>query len=135
MDSEKRSTSAIHANLAAASSGRLRLLLGLMAFFAVVWAVSRPYIAGLRRKQMPQPASTVLSRGDALLARGVEMAEHRRWLEAVEIIDSAAHYGVNNVALHRALGRCLGELGWVQDAIQEYERAVQQEPSYFNTYI
>ena len=69
------------------------------------------------------------------MARGIETAEQGRWLEAVEMLDTAAQAGTDNAQLHRALGRCLGELGWVEDAIRQYEKAVRLEPTFFNTYI
>jgi tetratricopeptide (TPR) repeat protein len=117
-------------------SGRLRVLLGLLALTAIVWACSRPYLASLKQKASVKAAgSPNVSKTDALLTAGMDMAQHRRWLEAVEIFDTAARSGADNATVHRALGRCLWELSWIQDAIQEYERAIQQEPTYFNTYI
>jgi tetratricopeptide (TPR) repeat protein len=117
-------------------SGRLRVLLGFLALVAVVWVLSRSYIASLRQKSgVKAAAPPTASKTDTLLAAGMDMAQHRRWLEAVEIFDTAVQSGADNATVHRSLGRCLWELGWVQDAIQEYKRAIQQEPSYFNTYI
>src|SRR5579872_3648558 len=118
------------------ASGRVRLLLGLLVLTVIAWAISRPYIASVRQKPNRKAAAPRdASPTDTLMTAGMDMAEHGRWLEAVEIFDTAAGAGVDNATLHRALGRCLGELGWIQDAIQEYEQAVRQEPSYFNTYI
>jgi tetratricopeptide (TPR) repeat protein len=103
----------------------------------VVWAVSRPFIAASRQTLPSRPNGTdsALRPSGILADKGVEMARQGRWLEAVEILDTAARAGENTAMLHRTLGRCLGELGWVDDAIQEYEQAVKLEPSYFNTYI
>src|ERR1041384_4529965 len=115
-------------------SHKLWTSLGLLALLAAIVVVARPFLVKGRRIHAQQ-VSAVTSQADKLVERGVEVAQQRRWLEAVEIFDSALRTGADTVLVHRGLGRALGELGWIEDAIHEYETAIAKDPSYFNTYI
>ena len=86
------------------ASGRFRLLLGILAILLAALVGSRVYLSANRLKPKPAPAASEVS----LMVRGIEMAEKGRWLEAVEMLDTAAQAGTDNAQLHRALGRCLG---------------------------
>lgn len=111
---------------------RLRWLLLLLILTAAAWPISRQFIRPAGRQPLPVPVEV---QSAALLAAGIASAENGRWLEAVERLDAARRAGADAPELHRALGRCYGELGWVTDTITEYEEAIRQDPSFFNTYI
>ncbi|HZO86836.1 MAG TPA: tetratricopeptide repeat protein [Chthonomonadaceae bacterium] len=118
-------------NQSSANPKRLRILLGMLVCTAVAWGITRPYIVALKRK----PVAVSIPTASTLLTTGRERAEQGRWLEAVEILDAALRSGADTAETHRILGRSLGELGWVTDTIAEYEKAIQREPAFFNTYI
>src|SRR5438874_8012651 len=85
------------------ASGRFRLLLGILIISLAALVGSRVYLSANRPKAKRAPAVSDVS----LMARGIETAEQGRWLEAVEMLDTAAQAGTDNAQLHRALGRCL----------------------------
>jgi tetratricopeptide (TPR) repeat protein len=114
----------------------MRVLLAVLAFAALALVVVKSRGVSPKPQLAAKPAaSRDAGASDKLVAAGTDMAEHRRWLEAVEIYDAAMNAGANDARVHRSLARCLGELGWVDDSIGEYEHAVQLEPEFFNAYI
>jgi len=118
-----------------ASSFRLTVLSALLAASAIGLVAGRPYLGKLRTYAGSRAAGSQSIADDSLLSRGIATAEQGRWLEAVEMLDAAARAGEGGARLHHVRGRCLGELGWVEDAIGEYEQAVKTEPALFNAYI
>ena len=118
----------------ASDAKRLRILLVMLALTAAAYAGIMPRIRALKSKTASAYAAPE-QRASLLLTAGIERARQSRWLEAVEILDAASRSGVDTPIAHRTLGYCLGELGWIPDTIAEYQKAIQEDPSFFNTYI
>jgi tetratricopeptide (TPR) repeat protein len=90
----------------------------------------------LLRRQLLTPRRSAEEVSPAVLvAAGTALAHERHWLDAAELVRAAVRAGVDTAAAHRTLGVCLGELGWIEATIREYEQAIRLEPSYIDTYI
>ena len=133
-DTNSALPSAPLANRPAADARRLRVLLVILAFTMVTYGVTTSIIRSRKGKPVSAPIAPP-KRTSILLSGAIDHAVNRRWLEAVEILDAASSSGETSVVTHRLLGRCLGELGWITDTISEYKRAIEEDPTSFDTCI
>ena len=56
-------------------------------------------------------------------------------MEAVEALEVATHTGADMAPAHHTLGLCLGNLGWMEDAIAEYRKALLLQPGRLDTLV
>lgn len=116
-------------------SKRLFVLGSLIVIALAVRLAASSYFPRAAGGPVKSGAAAEVSEKEKLFAAGVSMAESGRWLEAVELFESARQNGMDTAELSRDIGRCLSELGWMDDAIVEYEKSIKQDPAYFNAYI
>src|SRR5437867_1670537 len=113
-------------------SRRLRALVAFVVLAPMAWFASRAYVATARpeTERLKAAAARALS-----AAEGIRLAQNRQWIEAVEALEPAVDSGEATSRVYGALGFCLGELGWVDDAAHAYEESIRREPSELYTYV
>jgi tetratricopeptide (TPR) repeat protein len=105
---------------------RLGLLLLALALLSCVWATLRHTV---RERAAPQPPPQTAPASPDLAAIGKQAAQQHLWMEARDALLEAIQSGQETAENHRLLGLCLGNLGWMEDAIAEYRKAIRLEPS------
>jgi tetratricopeptide (TPR) repeat protein len=92
----------------------------------------------LRRKSSYTPPSSPENApltNYASLEAGKRLFLTKQFNEALASLDTAEQSGLSNAELFGIRGTCLQTLGWHLDAIDDYTRAIELEPSDCNTYF